>query len=74
MTEDTNLLAVRHTSATFIPASASLRIVTIWLSVNLLFFMVRCRWVPPQSSTFNLSHRKGGLQPLSALLFYSLAG
>jgi hypothetical protein len=65
---------VRHTSATFIPASASLRIVTIWLSVNLLFFMVRCRWVPPQSSTFNLSHRKGGLQPLSALLFYSLAG
>jgi len=27
----------------------------------LLFFMVRVGWVPPQSSTFNLSHRKGSL-------------
>jgi hypothetical protein len=31
---------LRHTSATFIPVSVSLRIATIWLSVYWLFFIV----------------------------------
>lgn len=43
------------------PGMGSLRIAAIWLSVNLLFFMVRCHWLRPESSIFNLSHRKGSL-------------
>jgi hypothetical protein len=45
---------LRQTSVTFNPASASLRIETIWVSVNLLFFMVRLRLCPSESSHFDL--------------------
>jgi hypothetical protein len=45
------LASLPQTSATFIPLSASLRIATIWLSVNRLFFIVSVR-IQPEISRF----------------------
>src|SRR6185437_12841112 len=59
--------AWRQTSFTGTPASACLRIETIWVSVNFDFFIKPPGWeTMPESSTSVLSTDQGSLRPDSA--------